>query len=127
SSNKCSFTFKCTPDSAKCGKLGEVNALKCSAEIFVVRLPRYSLYSKYKPTSLTTGWLFSCIPAICIAVIRFSLAAVRKSPMGNCEPVKITGFERFLSIKLNADAVYDMVSDPCNTTNPSKSSRSEER
>src|SRR5690606_1553819 len=121
SANKCSLTFKCTPDSAKCGKLGEVNALKCSAEIFVVRFPRYSLYSKYKPTSLTTGWLFSCNPAICIAVIRFSLASVRKSPMGNCEPVKITIYKRFISLKLNVYAVYDLVSDPYNTTNPSKS------
>src|SRR5690606_41747689 len=52
--------------------------------------------------------------------IKFSFASVRKSPMGNCEPVRITGLFTFFNIKLKADAVYDIVSEPCNRTKPSK-------
>ena len=53
-------------------------------------------------------------------VIRFSFPSVRNVPMGSCEPVRITGFARFSSMKLSADAVYAIVSVPCRMTKPSK-------
>ena len=60
-----------------------------------------------------------CAPAISMAVMRFSRPSVRSTPIGIWLPVKTTGFARFSSMKLMADAVYDMVSVPCSTTNPS--------
>ena len=84
--------------------MDDVNALKCSALIFVVRLPRYNLYSKYRHTSRMTGASSFRSDAIWMAVMRFSLASVRKSPMGSCDPVNTTGLSRFSSIKLSAEA-----------------------
>ncbi len=51
--------------------------------------------------------------------MRFSFPSVRSMPMGSCEPVKITGLLRFSSMKLSAEAVYDIVSVPWSTTKPS--------
>ena len=39
--------------------------------------------------------------------------------MGSCEPVMMTGFPKFSSMKLSAEAVYDIVSVPCRMTKPS--------
>ena len=96
--------FNLTPDVTRGGKFLDANALKWSALILVVRFPLNNLYSKYKPTSLMTGLFLSCKLASWMAVMRFSLASVRKSPMGSWEPVKITGLFRFSSIKLKAEA-----------------------
>ena len=93
--------------------------MKLSALILLVRLPLNRSFSKKIQTSGTTGRPFSLAAAISMAVIRFSLPSVRNMPIGSCEPVKITGLLRFSSMKLNAEAVYDMVSVPCSTTKPS--------
>ena len=45
------------------------------------------------------------ITTLVITVIKFSLASVRKSPIGSCDPVNMTGFAKCSNIKLNADAV----------------------
>ncbi len=47
--------------------------------------------------------------------------SLRVSTTGICEPVTTTGLPKWDNMKLNALAVYDRVSVPCNTTNPSKS------
>ena len=74
-------------------------------------------------TSGTIGVPFGYLAAaISIAVIRFSLPSVRNAPIGNWLPVKTTGLLRFSSIKLNAEAVYAIVSVPCKMTKPSKRS-----
>ena len=56
------------------------------------------------------------------ALSRFSRPSVRGMPIGNWDPVKITGFRRPSSMKLKAEAVYAMVSVPWSTTKPSKRS-----
>lgn len=82
-------------------------------------IPLNKSFSKKIQTSGTNGKPFSLAAAISIAVIKFSFPSVRNIPIGNCDPVRITGLLRFSSIKLNADAVYDIVSVPCSTTKPS--------
>ena len=57
--------------------------------------------------------------AISIEVTKFSRPSLLTMPIGSCEPVKTTGFARFSSIKLNAEALYAIVSEPCKTTKPS--------
>ena len=71
-----------------------------------------ALASQAMQTSDTTGLPFSFAAAISMAVIRFSFPSVRMVPIGSCEPVRITGLPRFSSMKLNAEAVNDMVSLP---------------
>lgn len=44
------------------------------------------------------------------ALRRFSRPSLRGSKSGICDPVMITLLPRFSSIKLSADAVYDIVS-----------------
>ena len=51
-------------------------------------------------------------------VIRFSFPSVRSTPIGSCEPVRITGLSSPSNMKLSADAVYAIVSVPCRMTNP---------
>ena len=48
-----------------------------------------------------------------------SRPSLRICPSGICEPVKITGFDRFSSINEIADAEYAIVSVPWSTTKPS--------
>ena len=55
------------------------------------------------------GFPSICKDAIWIAVIKFSLASVLKSPIGNCDPVKITGFDKFSNIKLIADIAKSLL------------------
>ena len=88
------------------------NALKCSALNFVDLLPLSSWFSKKMLTSGTHGLPSAFDAAISIAVMKFSRPSLLTMPIGNCEPVKTTGFDRFSSIKLNADALYAMVSEP---------------
>ena len=57
--------------------------------------------------------------AISTADIKFLFASVRIAPNGSCDPVKITGLAKFSSIKLKAEAEYDIVSVPWRITNPS--------
>ena len=98
----------------------ERNALKPSEFILVVRLPRISLLSKNIHTSGTIGRpLLSVAAAISMLVSRFSFPSVRSLPIGNCEPVMMTGLARFSSMKLRAEAVYAIVSVPWSSTNPS--------
>ena len=60
-----------------------------------------------------------CAAAISILVMRFSLPSVRNWLMGNCEPVRMTGFVRFSNMKLRAEAVKAIVSVPWRMTKPS--------
>ena len=48
------------------------------------------------------------------------LSVRAQCPDGQLQTGKITGFARFSSMKLSADAVYDIVSVPCRMTKPSK-------
>ena len=52
-------------------------------------------------------------------LMMLSRPSLRICPSGICEPVKITGFERFSSMKEIADAEYAIVSVPWRTTKPS--------
>ena len=80
--------------------------MKFSALILVVRLPRISSFSKKMHTSGTIGVPSGCLAAaISMAVMRFSFPSVRRVPMGSWEPVRMTGLERFSSMKLRAEAV----------------------
>lgn len=66
----------------------------------------HQLVSKKMHTSGTIGVPSGCLAAaISIAVIRFSFPSVRRVPMGSWEPVRMTGLERFSSMKLRAEAV----------------------
>ena len=61
----------------------------------------------------------SVAAAISMLVRRFSFPSVRRRPMGSCDPVMMTGFPRFCSMKLSALAVYAIVSVPWRSTKPS--------
>ena len=64
------------------------------------RFPRSNLPPKYKQTSCK--WL---LEAIIKAVIKLSLASLRISHKGICEPVNTTGLFKFSNIKDSAEAV----------------------
>ena len=70
-------------------------------------------------TSGTSGLPFaSRALAISRLVRRFSFPSVRSTPIGSCEPVRMTGLLNPSNIKLRADAVYAIVSVPCRITKP---------
>ena len=64
------------------------------------RLPRRSLPPKHRQTSFTRA-----SAAISSEVIRLSRPSLRSSHSGICEPVRMTGLERFSSMKESAEAV----------------------
>ena len=92
-----------------------IKALKCSAFFLVVRFPLKSVSSKNMHTSGTMGSPFSLAGSNFYRSEQFSFASERIMPMGNWAPVKITGFDRFSSIKLSAEAVCAIVSVPWST------------
>ena len=94
------------PASAKAGRLGDWKASKLSAFALVLRLPRIRREPKKIATSGTMALPSGRFAAaISTAETRFSLPSVRGAPIGSWLPVRITGFERFLSMKLRAEAV----------------------
>lgn len=71
----------------------------------VVRLPLISSFSKrYIPRELR-GTVRILGSGYFDGGDEVSLPSVRKVPMGSCEPVRMTGLERFSSMKLRAEAV----------------------
>ena len=94
------------PASARGGRLGERKASKLSALTLVVRLPLIRREPKNIATSGTIALPSGRFAAaISTEETRFSFPSVRGAPIGSWLPVRITGLERFLSIKLRADAV----------------------
>ena len=93
------------PASASGGKFTDLKALKLSESTFVALLPLISILSKQMHTSGTRACpSLSFAAAISTDDIRFSLPSVLGAPIGSWLPVNITGFVRFPSIKLRADA-----------------------
>ena len=108
------------PASASGGKFGDWKARNTSELTFVDLFPLIRSESKHTQTSGTAGCPSSSLAeAISTAEMRFSFPSVRGTPIGSWLPVKMTGFVSPSSMKLNADAEYDIVSVPCRMMNPS--------
>ena len=91
---------KFIPDFPRQGKLGVPKAYREKLSIFFDLFPLKSLSLKKMQTSGMQKW-----PAIMRDPIRLSKASFLISLKGICDPVIITVFARFSSMKLNAEAL----------------------